>query len=167
MTTPASVEPVPSRVDIAAALRRSGYRVTSQRLVVGEALAAADRHLSADEVRRTVAERLPNVALPTVYAALDALEDAGVIRRVAAARGAALFDAGPAAHHHLVCRRCGAVEDLDADVGIEPALAGARERGFYAEGAEVVVRGLCARCRAASAQGAIGADRGPRPGSRR
>jgi Fe2+ or Zn2+ uptake regulation protein len=87
---------------IAAALRHSGYRVTVQRLVVGEALAAAGHHLTADEVMRAVAERLPNVSLPTVYSALDALEDAGLIRRVAGGRGAALFDAGPAAHHHLV-----------------------------------------------------------------
>jgi Fe2+ or Zn2+ uptake regulation protein len=135
------------RDEVAAALRRSGYRVTSQRLVVGEALAAAGRHLTAEEVLGAVAERLPNVSLPTVYAALDALEDAGIARRVAGGRGAALFDAGGAAHHHLVCRRCGAVSDLDADVGLEPALAGARASGFDAEGAEVVVRGLCARCR--------------------
>src|SRR5881227_401437 len=138
-----------SREELAQALRRRGYRVTSQRLVIGEALAAAGRHLSAEEVMTAVAERLPNVSLPTVYSALDALEDAGLVRRVAAGRGAALYDAGPAAHHHLVCRRCGAVTDLDADVALEPALAGAAKRGFAPEGAEVVVRGLCANCRRA------------------
>src|SRR5881227_1565228 len=127
----ASTETIPrlSREELAQALRRRGYRVTSQRLVIGEALAAAVRHLSAEEVMTAVAERLPQVSLPTVYSALDALEDAGVVRRVAAGRGAALFDAGPAAHHHLVCRRCGAVEDLDAAVRLEPALAGARAHG--------------------------------------
>src|SRR5262245_62078637 len=125
-----TMNPRPGRDEVAAALRRSGYRVTSQRLVVGEALAGAGRHLSAEDVLGAVAERLPNVSLPTVYAALDALEDAGIARRVAGGRGAALFDAGAAPHHHLVCRRCGAVEDLDADVGLEPALARARARGF-------------------------------------
>src|SRR5689334_15677589 len=127
----------PAREETAQALRRSGYRVTTQRVVVAEALAGAGRHLSAEEVMSAVAERLPNVALPTVYAALDTLEDAGLVRRVAAGRGAALYDAGPAAHHHLVCRRCGAVTDLEADVSLGPALAGAAERGFDAEGAEV------------------------------
>jgi Fe2+ or Zn2+ uptake regulation protein len=151
MPASSRANPTPSRGDVAAALRGSGYRVTAQRLVVGEALAAAGCHLSAEEVMEAVAERLPNVSLPTVYAALDALEEAGIVRRVAGGRGAALFDAGPAAHHHLVCRRCGAVEDLDAEVGLEPALVGARERGFGAEGAEVVVRGLCARCKGARA----------------
>ena len=134
---------------VAAALRRSGYRVTAQRLVVGSALADAGRHLTAEEVMAAVAERLPNVSLPTVYSALGALEDAGLVRRVAGGRGAALFDAGPGGHHHLVCRRCGAVTDLEAEVGLDAAYAGARRHGFDVEGAEVVVRGLCARCRGA------------------
>jgi Fe2+ or Zn2+ uptake regulation protein len=137
-----------SREEAAEALRRSGYRVTTQRLVVAEALSGAGVHLSAEQVMAAVAERLPNVSLPTVYSALDALEDAGLVRRVAAGRGAALYDAGPAAHHHLVCRRCGAVTDLEANVALEPALAGATKRGFAPEGAEVVVRGLCKSCRA-------------------
>src|SRR3954447_16639551 len=139
----------PSSDEVATALRRSGYRVTAQRLVVAEALSGAGRHLSAEEVRDAAGERLPNVSLPTVYSALETLEDAGLVRRVAAGRGPALYDAGPASHHHIVCRRCGAVADLEADVGLEPPLAGAAGAGFAPEGAEVVVRGLCADCRPA------------------
>src|SRR6059058_1092644 len=139
MTASTSRALSPRDETVAAALRRNGYRVTAQRLVVGEALADAGRHLTAEEVMGAVVERLPNVSLPTVYSALDALEDAGLVRRVAGIRGAALYDAGPAAHHHLVCRRCGAVTDLEADVALEPALDGAAKRGFAAEGAEVVV----------------------------
>src|SRR6266487_4748577 len=131
---------------VAAALRRSGYRVTPQRLAVAATLAKSGRHLSANEVMGAVAESVPGVSLPTVYASLEALENAGLVRRVAGGRGPALYDAGPAAHHHMVCRRCGAVADLEADVALEPALAGARGQGFEAEGAEVVVRGLCADC---------------------
>ncbi len=132
--------------EVAAALRRSGYRVTPQRLAVAATLAKSGRHLSANEVMGAVAESVPGVSLPTVYASLEALENAGLVRRVAGGRGPALYDAGPAAHHHMVCRRCGAVADLEADVALEPALAGARGQGFEAEGAEVVVRGLCADC---------------------
>jgi Fur family ferric uptake transcriptional regulator len=131
---------------IAAALRLAGYRVTSQRLVIHEALEGLGRHVSAEEVFDAVAERLPNVSLPTVYSALDALEDAGLVRRIAAGRGRALYDAGRVEHHHLVCRRCGAVEDLETPVRLAPALAAAADQGFTAEGAEVVVRGVCARC---------------------
>ena len=140
----------PSREEVAEALRRHGYRVTAQRLVVAEALSAAGRHLSAEEVLAEAGERLPNVSLPTVYSALDALEDAGVLRRVAAGRGPALYDAGAVPHHHLVCRRCGSVTDLVADVRLAPALEGAAGTGFAPEDAEVVVRGLCADCRSAT-----------------
>jgi Fe2+ or Zn2+ uptake regulation protein len=131
----------------AAALRRVGYRVTPQRLVIHRALVELDRHVGAEELLEAVAKRLPNVSLPTVYATLDALEEAGLVRRVAAGRGRALYDAQPASHHHLVCRRCGAVEDLSVEVPLEGALHSAAEAGFAADGAEVVVHGLCARCR--------------------
>jgi Fur family transcriptional regulator, stress-responsive regulator len=128
------------------ALRSSGYRVTPQRLAVHDALREADRHVSADEVLNAISGRLPNVSLPTVYAALEALENAGLVRRVAAGRGPALYDARATEHHHLVCRRCGAVEDLDASVDLDRVLRLAAKAGFAPDDAEVVVRGLCSRC---------------------
>jgi Fe2+ or Zn2+ uptake regulation protein len=133
----------------AAALRAQGYRVTPQRLVIHRTLVSLGRHVSAEELLEAVGERLPNVSLPTVYATLEALEEAGLVRRVAAGRGRALYDSRPVDHHHLVCRRCGAVEDLEAEVPLERALASAAKSGFAADGAEVVVHGLCARCSAA------------------
>jgi Fe2+ or Zn2+ uptake regulation protein len=132
----------------AAALRAAGYRVTPQRLVVHRTMVALDRHVGAEELLEAVGERLPNVSLPTVYAALGALEDAGLVRRVPVNRGRTLYDARVSQHHHLVCRRCGAVEDLDADVALDPALSSASEHGFAPDGAEVVVHGLCAACTA-------------------
>ena len=132
----------------AAALRAAGYRVTPQRLVIHRTLAELDRHVGAEELLEAVAERLPNVSLPTVYATLEALEEAGLVRRVAAGRARALYDSRPADHHHLVCRRCGAVEDLDAEVALDRVLASAAERGFAIDGAEVVVHGVCGRCSA-------------------
>ncbi len=134
------------REGVAAALRASGYRVTSQRIVIHDALAGLGRHATAEEIRSAVADRLPNVSLPTVYAGLEALEDSGLVRRVATGQGPTLYDAGSVQHHHLVCRRCGAVEDLMAPVELDPALAGARAQGFSAESAEVVIRGLCSSC---------------------
>ncbi len=130
------------------ALRAAGYRVTPQRLMIHRTLVELGRHVDAEELLAAAGERLPNVSLPTVYASLDALEEAGLVRRVAAGRGRALYDARPVDHHHLVCRRCGAVEDLDASVPLDRALASARKRGFAADGAEVVVHGLCASCAA-------------------
>jgi Fur family transcriptional regulator, stress-responsive regulator len=133
--------------DAAPALRAAGYRVTPQRLVIHRTLVELGRHVGAEELLDAVETRLPNVSLPTVYSALDALEDAGLVRRVSAGQGRALYDARPADHHHLVCRRCGAVEDLDAQVSVSGALASARRAGFAPDGAELVIRGLCGSCR--------------------
>ncbi len=133
---------------VADALRAHGFRATSQRLLIEDSLRSIGRHLTADEVLDAVRERLPGVSLPTVYASLEALEQAGLIRRIAAGRGPALYDARPVPHHHLVCRSCGAVEDLDAHADLAEVIRSAAGRGFSAESAEVVVQGLCAECRA-------------------
>jgi Fe2+ or Zn2+ uptake regulation protein len=129
-----------------AALRAAGYRVTPQRLMIHQTMVELDRHVGAEELLDALGERLPNVSLPTVYAGLDALEEAGLVRRVAAGRGRALYDSSPVDHHHLLCRRCGSVEDLDAPVSLDSAVASAKRHGFAADGAEVVVHGLCASC---------------------
>jgi Fe2+ or Zn2+ uptake regulation protein len=139
--------PTPRTETIANALREHGYRATSQRLLVAETLQDLDRHVHADELLAAVRARLPGISLPTVYSALDSLEDSGVLRRVSAGRGPALYDARAAEHQHFVCRRCGAVADLEADVALGEAIAVAARRGFAAEGAEVVVHGLCESCR--------------------
>jgi Fur family transcriptional regulator, stress-responsive regulator len=147
MEASAIKSPDPARA--AAALRSAGYRVTPQRLVIHRTLVGLGRHVGAEELLGAVAGQLPNVSLPTVYSALDALEDAGLVRRVSAGQGRALYDARPADHHHLVCRRCGAVADLDADIPLAAALTSAQEHGFAPDGAEIVIRGLCAGCRSA------------------
>jgi Fe2+ or Zn2+ uptake regulation protein len=74
----------------------------------------------------------------------DRRTDAGLVRRVPASRGRTLYDPRVTQHDHLVCRRCGAVEDVDASLALDAALASANRRGFAAERAEVVVHGLCA-----------------------
>src|SRR5919107_5573194 len=101
------------------ALARRGLRATSQRLVINRVLREQDRHLSAEAVLDAVADRLPGVSLPTVYATLDLLEELGLARRVPGGH-AQLYDGRRARHDHLVCRRCGAVADLDAALDVEP-----------------------------------------------
>jgi Fe2+ or Zn2+ uptake regulation protein len=134
--------------ELASTLHARGQRVTPQRLVIHEALLAADRHVTADEVHAAVAERLPNVSAPTVYATLELFEELGIVRRLNLGGGAALYDPRADEHHHLVCTSCGAVEDLDAGVDMGAAMRAARRHGFRARRAEVVVHGLCSRCAA-------------------
>ena len=101
--------------DLATALRARGMRVTPQRVWVQRALSELDRHVTADELLEAVADRLPNVALPTIYATLELFEELGIVRRVQRA-GTTLFDPRVEPHHHLVCTRCGSIEDLDSEL---------------------------------------------------
>lgn len=136
--------------DLGARLRERGQRVTSQRLILNRVLREADRHLSAEALLEAGARRLPNLSLPTVYATLELFEELGIVRRVSAPGGAVLFDPRAGEHHHMVCRRCGSVEDLEARVDLRGAATAATATGARVDRAEVVVSGLCAGCAAAS-----------------
>jgi Fe2+ or Zn2+ uptake regulation protein len=131
---------------LAAALRERGQRVTPQRLMVARVLSDLDRHVTAEVVFDEVSRRMPGVSLPTVYATLELLEGIGLIHRVVSERGAVIYDPRTDAHHHLVCRRCGAIVDVDAPVEAGALLSAARSAGFAPDHAQVVVRGLCAGC---------------------
>jgi len=128
------------------ALRARGQRVTTQRLVLLRALHELGRHATADELLRAVQPRLPALALPTVYATLELLEDLGLVRRVAAGTGPALYDPVLDGHHHLACRRCGAVVDVPAALDLAPALAAAGAAGHRPLRAEVLLVGVCSAC---------------------
>jgi Fe2+ or Zn2+ uptake regulation protein len=132
-------------------LRERGQRVTPQRLVLHRVLVELDRHVAAEEVLRAAESRLPNLSLPTVYATLDLLEQLGAVRRLVTPGGAALYDPRAEHHHHLACRRCGAVVDVDGELEVEPLIAAARGAGARPEDVQVVLSGLCASCAAASA----------------
>lgn len=132
-------------------LRARRRRVTPQRLLIHRALLELDRHATAEEVLERVGESLPNASLPTVYATLDLFEELGILRRVSARLGATLYDPRREPHQHLLCNRCGAVEDLDVGVDASAALRRARRAGFQPEAAELVVTGLCSACSARQA----------------
>src|SRR3954451_19927027 len=129
------------------ALRERGLRVTSQRVVLLEALHGLGRHATAGELARSAGGGLPGLALPTVYAALELFEELGLVRRIQAG-GAVLFDPVADGHAHLACRGCGAVVDVDAAVDTGAATRAARLAGARVDAGEVVLRGLCATCAA-------------------
>jgi Fe2+ or Zn2+ uptake regulation protein len=133
---------------LAGALRERGQRVTPQRLLVARVLSDLDRHVTAEHVHDEVSRRMPGVSLPTVYATLDLLESIGLVHRVATERGAVIYDPRTDEHHHLACRRCGRIADVEAPVEAAALLAAARTAGFAPDHAQVVVRGLCADCAA-------------------
>jgi Fe2+ or Zn2+ uptake regulation protein len=127
-------------------LRRRGLRATSQRLVMHRLLRDRPRHLTAEELLADASERLPGVSLPTVYSTLELFEELGIVRRVKDGGGTLLWDTRTEEHHHLVCRRCGRVEDLDTPLDLERVRRSAERTGFEPDRAEVVVSGLCASC---------------------
>ena len=135
--------------DLSTALRERGMRVTPQRVVLHRALRELDRHVTADELLDSVAERLPNVSLPTIYATLELLEELGMVRRVQRA-GTTLFDPRIEPHHHLVCTVCSSMEDLDCELDATALERAAGRRGFEHERIEAVVHGRCAACRGAA-----------------
>jgi Fe2+ or Zn2+ uptake regulation protein len=131
--------------DVAELLRERGYRATSQRIVIHEALRDAGRHLTAEQVLSMVGARLPGISLPTVYATLEVLGELGLVRRVHTPTKL-LFDPRPEEHAHALCRRCGRVEDVETRADLSQALAAAGRAGYEPDGAEVLVTGLCPDC---------------------
>jgi Fe2+ or Zn2+ uptake regulation protein len=135
--------------ELVSALHARGMRVTPQRVVLHRALLELDRHVTADELLESVADRLPNVSLPTIYATLELLEELGMVRRVQRA-GTTLFDPRTDSHHHLICTACGSIEDLDSVLDTAMLERAAARHGFAPERIEAVVHGRCAACRAAA-----------------
>jgi Fe2+ or Zn2+ uptake regulation protein len=127
-------------------LRERGLRATSQRLVMHRLLTESNRHLSAERLLEEASDRLPGVSLPTVYATLELFEELGIVRRVKDGGGTLLWDTRADDHHHIVCRRCGRVEDIEAPLDLEAARRSAKRAGFQPDRAEVVVSGLCSSC---------------------
>lgn len=135
--------------EFAQRLRAAGKRVTRPRLLVNEILEQSATHLTAEEVRRLAEQRGHRVTLPTVYATLNVLVEVDAARIAYLLPGSPLaYEARAESHHHLVCRDCRRVEDVDCAVGPAPCLDPADPQGFEVESAEVTYVGRCPRCAA-------------------
>jgi Fe2+ or Zn2+ uptake regulation protein len=127
-------------------LRGAGLRVTAVRVALLETVRSGD-HLGVEAVAAGVRGRVGHVSLQAVYEALHALTAAGLVRRLEPAGGTPRFEGRVGDnHHHLVCRSCGVVADVDCAVGDAPCLTPADDRGFTLGEAEVIYWGLCAEC---------------------
>lgn len=138
--------------DPGALLRTAGLRVTSPRLAV---LAVVDSrpHIAAEDVAVLVRERLGAVSTQTVYDALRVCTDVGLMRRIEPAGSPARYERRTGDnHHHLVCRQCGRIEDVECAVGHAPCLQADHDHGFLIDEAEVNYWGTCTECQAGRAR---------------
>ena len=133
-------------------LRQHGVQVTAQRLAVLRAV-GGHPHGTADEVAEVVRGELGTISRQAVYDALSILTDRGLIRRIQPAGSPARFeDRVGDNHHHLVCRSCGRLVDVDCAVGDTPCLVASDDAGYEVDEAEVVYWGRCPDCLADEAE---------------
>ena len=154
--------------DSAALLRERGIQVTAQRLAVLRAV-AGQPHITADVVTEVVRTEIGAISLQSVYDALALLVSEGLIRRIQPSGSPARFeDRVGDNHHHLICRSCGRVVDVDCAVGAAPCLAPLDDRGYEIDEAEVAYWGRCPDCLEQSrAPSAADPVTGARPSQRR
>jgi Fur family ferric uptake transcriptional regulator len=127
-------------------LRGAGLRVTAARVALLDAVREGD-HLGVEALASGVRARVGHISLQAVYEALHALTAAGLVRRLEPPGSPALFEGRVGDnHHHLVCRSCGVVADVDCAVGHAPCLTASDDHGFAVDEAEVLYWGLCPRC---------------------
>ena len=132
--------------DVAELLRRHGYRVTAQRLAVMRAVASRP-HLTAEDVVEIVRTDIGAISRRAVYDAVGSLADDGLLRRIQPAGSAARYEVRVGDnHHHLVCRVCGNLVDVDCAVGDTPCLTASDDAGYEIDEAEVVYWGRCPAC---------------------
>jgi Fur family transcriptional regulator, stress-responsive regulator len=137
-------------VDPAGLLRERGLRVTAQRLAVFRAV-SSESHVAADTVAGAVRAEIGSISLQAVYDALDVLVDADLIRRIQPAGSPARFEARVGDnHHHVICRVCGSMDDVDCATGSAPCLTAVDDAGYEIDEAEVIYWGRCAACVAAT-----------------
>jgi Fe2+ or Zn2+ uptake regulation protein len=130
-------------------LRGVGLRVTAARVALLDTVRDGD-HLGVEAIASGVRDRVGHVSLQAVYEAVHALTAAGLLRRIEPADSPARFERRVGDnHHHVVCRSCGAVADVDCAVGEAPCLTASDDHGFSIDEAEVIYWGACPGCSAA------------------
>ena len=132
--------------DFVAQLRTAELRVTRPRLAVLAAL-HDHPHVDTDSVFALVREELPTVSRQAVYDVLAALSTSGLIRRIQPSGSVSRYESRVGDnHHHVVCRSCGAIADVDCAVGVAPCLDAVEDHGFVIDEAEVIYWGTCPAC---------------------
>jgi Fur family ferric uptake transcriptional regulator len=135
------------RYDIQA-LRKQGYRLTRQRMLILDVLRDSNQHMTADQIYAEVSRHHPELNLATVYRTLQWLHNVGLLRKIDVGKDRLEYEyATDAGHHHLICKTCGTETQIDNHV-IETLQAHILEHyGFEADPDHVAIFGRCTRCR--------------------
>ncbi|HEY4279758.1 MAG TPA: Fur family transcriptional regulator [Conexibacter sp.] len=145
--------PAPPPVASADLLRQHGLKVTAQRVSVLRAV-SGHAHATADDVASAVRAEIGTISRQAVYDVLAALVEVGLLRRIQPSQSPARFESRvDDNHHHLICRDCGTIVDVDCAVGRMPCMHPSDDHGYEIDEAEVVYWGRCADCRAAAQAG--------------
>ncbi len=151
--------PKETSVDHDARLRRHGLQVTAQRLGVLRVVSERP-HSTADDIYTVVRAEIGAISRQAVYDALAILGDKGLLRRIQPAGSPARYeDRVGDNHHHLICRTCSRMVDVDCAVGETPCLTAADDSGYEVDEAEVIYWGRCPECVAAAAVSSDGGKR--------
>lgn len=134
-----------SPIDVSVALKAAGLQVTAQRLAVYRAVQTTP-HAIADEICQAVRLELGVISRQAVYDALNIMSEHGLIRRIQPAGSAARYEHRVDNHHHLVCRECSNLIDIDCAVGQAPCLVAENNHGYQIDEAEVIYWGICPDC---------------------
>lgn len=131
--------------------KSAGLKVTHQRTAVYAMLAGTDSHPSPEEVYSSIRRDLPSISLATVYKILDLFHKHGFLRRVSTDGQVARYDANVDAHHHLICARCGGIQDVTVhgcdDLQVDVPDGAALQVGSY----DIIFHGLCGGCQKSQA----------------
>ena len=136
-----------SSCDIADKLSKEGYRLTPQRLMILSAIENSDNHISAEEIHAQIVVKYPNVNISTVYRTLELLKRLGLVTETDLGEGRVRYHpVEKGHHHHLVCRNCGTIVDLDGSLLSPLKTALLREYGFSADLSHLAILGQCLNC---------------------
>lgn len=137
-------------VDVREALRGAGLQVTAQRLAVYQAVESTP-HAMADDILQVVKNELGVISKQAVYDALNAMAEHGIIRRIQPAGSPARYEHRVDNHHHLACRQCESLIDIDCAIGEAPCLIADHDHGYIIDEAEVTYWGICPACQKVAA----------------
>jgi Fur family transcriptional regulator, stress-responsive regulator len=153
---------VPTPADLQRLLRGAGLRVTRPRVAVLSAV-HAHAHADTDSIIGAARSDLGEVSHQAVYDVLRALTTAGLVRRIQPTGSVARYEARVGDnHHHVVCRSCGAIADVDCAVGDTPCLIASDDHGYVIDEAEVVYWGTCPACSIPASRTTSFQERNPR-----